>query len=287
MTDPFLIEACGKVATEIGVELSVRDTNPDAETTFHFEDLGRNAGINFTLSPGLNRFSVIAAPGGFSKNCIEQIRRSTTEQIANAEAHLGIAAAYASDSLKIMLGGNSVETPTDVYSWSSRLADDFRMTLVRRGFDDPNSPETVREVISNLLIPVVGTFAELIGYERARAEVDLNEAAAPDTEGEVFKTTVLRRERSRLNRALCIRIHGDLCAVCGFSFGAFYGEMLKTFIEVHHLEPLSELEKPRRYDPRTDLIPLCANCHRAVHIKTPPLSLNELKGIIAKQIESE
>jgi 5-methylcytosine-specific restriction protein A len=287
MTDAFLIEACDMVATEIGVALSVRDTNPDAETTFHFEDLGRNAGINFTLSPGLNRFSVIAAPGGFSKHCIEQIRRATTEQISNAEAHLGLAAAYASDSLRILIGGNSVETPNDVYSWSGRLTDDFRMTLVRRGFDDPNSPETVREVISNLMIPVVGTFAELIGYERKQSEIDFNESIAPDTEGEVFKTTVLRRERSQLNRALCIRFHGDLCSVCGFSFGNFYGEMLKSFIEVHHLEPLSELEKPRRYDPRTDLIPLCANCHRAVHIKTPPLSPNELKEIIAKQVVSE
>jgi 5-methylcytosine-specific restriction protein A len=285
MNAPMQQEVCAAVATEIGVALSLRDTNDDAETTFYFTDLGRNGGINFTLAPGLNRFSVIARPGGFSKLCLEQIRRATSEQVANATAHLALAADYASDPLRISCGGIHIPAPENVGSWVTNIADDLRITLVRRGFDDPNSGETTREVIGRLLIPVVGAFAELIGYERTHPVLPQADPDIPEIEGEEFVATVIRRERSRLNRSMCIRIHGCRCFVCGFSFSDFYGPFMDGFIEVHHLEPVSSLQQARMYDPATDLIPLCANCHRAIHSSTPPFTPDELISLIASTKE--
>jgi 5-methylcytosine-specific restriction protein A len=273
-------EVCAGVAAEIGVALSLRDINDDAETTFNFTDLGRNGGINFTLTPGLNRFSVIAKTGGFSKLCLEQIRRASPEQVANATAHLVLATDYASEPLRISCGGIDVSAPENVGSWVLNVAEDLRLTLVRRGFDDPHSWETIREVIRKLLIPVVGAFAELIGYERNHPAPSPADQVFPEIEGEEFKTTVNRRERSRLNRSMCIRIHGCRCAVCGFSFSEFYGPFMERFIEVHHLEPVSSLEHSRIYNPATDLIPLCANCHRAIHSITPPLTPDDLISCI-------
>jgi 5-methylcytosine-specific restriction protein A len=273
-------KACVAVATELGVALSSRDTNGNDETTYHFTDLGRNGGINFTLAPGLNRFSVTASPGGFSKSCLEQIRQASPEQVVNATAHLSFAREYASDTLRVSSGGVVFQHPGDIHTWHREVADDFRLTLVRRGFENPNSGETFHEVIKRMLTPVVGVFAELIGYERSHAGPIPATAFVPEIEGEAFTTTVIRRERSLLNRSMCIRIHGCACAVCGFSFGDFYGAFMQGFIEVHHLEPVSALDQARAYDPASDLIPLCANCHRAIHSHTPPLTPAELKSSI-------
>ncbi|PGQ44865.1 HNH endonuclease, partial [Bacillus thuringiensis] len=72
-------------------------------------------------------------------------------------------------------------------------------------------------------------------------------------------------ERNIKNRKKAIEIHGLNCYACGFNFEEIYGERGKDFIEIHHIKPLSTLEEAIVIDPETDLVPLCANCHRMVH----------------------
>nr|WP_251132534.1 MULTISPECIES: HNH endonuclease [unclassified Exiguobacterium] len=66
---------------------------------------------------------------------------------------------------------------------------------------------------------------------------------------------------------MAIKEHGVICKACGFDFEAVYGERGKEYIEIHHIQQLSGLEEPAEINPRTDLIPLCANCHRMIHRK--------------------
>lgn len=97
------------------------------------------------------------------------------------------------------------------------------------------------------------------------------------TEGgeKVFVAT--RPERDPKLRVMALEIHGHDCMACKFNFESFYGEIGKNFIEVHHVIPLSEVGK-RETNPETDLVVLCANCHRMVHRrKGICLSLDELK----------
>lgn len=89
-----------------------------------------------------------------------------------------------------------------------------------------------------------------------------------------------RYERSRLNRKVAIEFHGRICRVCKFSFDDIYGSLSKGYIEIHHLVPVSQMEGPKPLDPREDLVPLCANCHRMVHKAWPPLSPERLRQII-------
>lgn len=90
-----------------------------------------------------------------------------------------------------------------------------------------------------------------------------------------------RYERDSKNRKLAIKKHGLNCYACGFNFEEVYGERGKDFIEVHHLKPLSALEEAIKINPETDLVPLCANCHRMVHRrKDDILSIEELKEIV-------
>jgi predicted RNA-binding protein with PUA-like domain/5-methylcytosine-specific restriction endonuclease McrA len=90
-----------------------------------------------------------------------------------------------------------------------------------------------------------------------------------------------RYERKAKNRLRAIEIHGTTCAVCGFNFEEVYGEHGKDFIEIHHKNPLSTLKAATEIDPRTDLVPVCSNCHRMLHRdREHVISVEELKNII-------
>jgi hypothetical protein len=76
--------------------------------------------------------------------------------------------------------------------------------------------------------------------------------------------------------------YGTTCQVCGFNFGLTYGEFGKGYIEVHHLDPLSERsEKEWTDELRTTLeqvAVICANCHRMAHRTKPSLPLESLRA---------
>lgn len=75
-----------------------------------------------------------------------------------------------------------------------------------------------------------------------------------------------RAERKAGARGDAVRIHGNTCMGCRFDFAAAYGPAGAGYIEVHHVVPLAD-HGTRETDPATDLIVLCANCHRIVHRK--------------------
>jgi 5-methylcytosine-specific restriction enzyme A len=112
----------------------------------------------------------------------------------------------------------------------------------------------------------------LIGCE------DNNPEIQGEVEGRVVEMTMKLRERSRRNRLLCLAVHGHICSVCKFDPVSVYGSDDGRILEVHHIEPLSESTKPRVYDPVNDLIPLCPNCHRAIHRRIPAYTPDELKS---------
>ncbi len=86
-----------------------------------------------------------------------------------------------------------------------------------------------------------------------------------------------RIERSAVVRARALECHGTNCSVCGFSFAEVYGPLGEGFAEVHHLTPLANLTERVLVDPVKDAVVLCANCHRMVHRRCPPLSPDELR----------
>ena len=49
---------------------------------------------------------------------------------------------------------------------------------------------------------------------------------------------------------------------------------------MHHIIPISEINEIYTVDPKQDLIPVCPNCHRALHSQRPPVTIEELKEII-------
>lgn len=121
---------------------------------------------------------------------------------------------------------------------------------------------------------ILGSTLSLLELERVKP--------AGEAEGGAYQELVTRYERSEINRAACIEIHGCRCKVCGFDFEDVYGEIGRGFIEVHHIEMVSRLEAGTVLDPEMDLVPLCSNCHSMAHRRSPPYSVQELKNILAK-----
>ena len=92
-------------------------------------------------------------------------------------------------------------------------------------------------------------------------------------EGAVKTTTVNKYERNPLARKKC-----------GFSFEKMYGDLGKDFIHVHHIVPLNTIGEKYEVNYKTDLIPVCPNCHAMLHRKVNGeyYSVEELKSIINK-----
>lgn len=77
--------------------------------------------------------------------------------------------------------------------------------------------------------------------------------------------------------------HGRLfCEICAFDFEKRYGLIGKTFIEAHHTVPVSEM-KPNHITKLEEIVLLCSNCHRMVHIKRPWLTIEKLNTLIKKE----
>lgn len=231
-----------------------------------FGDLDEKHGPVAELRPfGLKGHSVSLFFGRFSGEVIDQIKKASFEDVQLARA---LVASIRTD-IDLEISG---QTLTD---WKIKSGD-FQISAKIRDQDDPHSDANIIATCREVIVPMMAAMAELIGYDVI--EDDLGEAT-PAFEGAISHSVIKRRERNPRNRLLCIRIHGERCLACGLEPKLSYGEA-GSIIEVHHLEPVGLLSEPRPYDPRTDLVPLCPNCHRALHTRRPiPLTLEDLRAL--------
>ena len=110
------------------------------------------------------------------------------------------------------------------------------------------------------------------------------EAESYRLEGKVKHVYGKLYERKKKNIALAIAYHGTKCKICGFNFEEVYGTRGRGYIEIHHINPLSTISEETKINPATDLIPVCANCHRMIHRKKENiLSIDEMKELVCKK----
>ena len=90
-------------------------------------------------------------------------------------------------------------------------------------------------------------------------------------------------ERDPKLREECLRIHGTSCKICGFNAAKIYGNEFAGRIHVHHINPLGEVKEKHMVNPKTDLIPVCPNCHMILHSKNDGVySPEEVKNMLNK-----
>jgi len=107
-------------------------------------------------------------------------------------------------------------------------------------------------------------------------------------EGKRYDVKLTKYERNPAARKKCIDHYGMSCVVCGLYFAQTYGEIGANFIHVHHLNPVAQKKSAYEVDPVKDLRPVCPNCHAMLHSPSrnePPLTIEELKGIVVQQLK--
>jgi 5-methylcytosine-specific restriction protein A len=95
-----------------------------------------------------------------------------------------------------------------------------------------------------------------------------------------------RAERSRKLAKEAKRFHGTRCQVpaCGKDLFEIYGELAEGYIEAHHLIPFASLEgRPTDLNPKTDFAVVCPDCHRMIHRRPEPYTLEEISARILTQ----
>ena len=267
-------EIAAQLTEGTGAAISVQINSQKRRTGLEvwFSDLQRSHGPIVDLRPyGLRGHEVQLRFGTFAA--------ATIDQICSAEEEKKVLARALISSIQ-----GKLEFSSDQISISAWPSQELPLTFklqVQKQAGESTDDDFVASTCQNVLIPLMGALAELIGYEVIEETADHGE---PEYEGQVLRSVIRRRERNPRNRLLCLRIHGYQCKVCGLDPVKKYGTFAQI-IEVHHLQPLSDLNEPRQYDPKLDLIPLCPNCHRAVHapkgLPMDPFELRELLAMVA------
>ena len=108
--------------------------------------------------------------------------------------------------------------------------------------------------------------ADLLEFER-QLSLKMTEQPTIFTEGDKKISVSNKYERNAKARQACIAAHGTVCKICGMDFGEKYGQDFSGIIEVHHIVPISQIGENYVVDPIHDLIPVCPNCHAALHSK--------------------
>lgn len=134
-------------------------------------------------------------------------------------------------------------------------------------FDEIEQKEYLKEIKSILF--------------KNKFDIKCDEVCSDETlyEGAKIRIEVNRYERSIKAKRECLNYYGRKCVICKFEDKTSKYKNI-DIVEVHHLKPLSEINEEYIVNPIKDLRPVCPNCHRALHSKTPAYSIEELKIIL-------
>lgn len=237
-------------------------------------DLHPNEGFSIDTLFGWRTVESRFRPGPYAGGLVAELGASSAEERRTASAFL---AAIQRDGGRVSLSINGSSAACDQpETWPRQRWSGLDLSVSRTGIvvDQLTEPE----VVSALDVWAGGVLGALVALARV-------EETAPEPSGlpEGARQTVIvnRYERSRVNRAACIAALGSSCLACGFDFGEVYGRDADGFIHVHHVRPVSQLGPGYIVDPTRDLIPVCANCHAFIHLRTPPYDVQEVKEILA------
>jgi 5-methylcytosine-specific restriction protein A len=180
------------------------------------------------------------------------------------------------NSLKMEINGVDIDPlePTQwIESWNQLYIKLLKVPIIKEELTKIQYENAIIDISVDLL----GLILSLLPLE----ETDIEEGIVGLPEGALTQILVNRYERSLFNRQMCITFQGFICKVCNINFESLYGSLGKEFIHVHHIVPVSQIGPDYEINPKTDLVPVCPNCHAMIHKRNPPYLVEELKSIIS------
>jgi len=236
-----------------------------------------NESFRLMIELGWRSIRATFVPGAFASHLIYSMG------LAVSEGRIGfspIVEKCLSEKAKVHLAINGSDaSPLDPGSWpASWQMVDLSMYKSPLAINTEDHDENERQ-LSTWVRRFSGLVLSLIPLEDVEGMSEANPEGLP--EGGSVRVLVNRYERNQANRMVCLEIQGYTCLACGFNFQEVYGPTGEGFIHVHHVTPVSELVAGYVINPAKDLVPLCPNCHAMAHRSCPPLSIAELKELLA------
>jgi 5-methylcytosine-specific restriction protein A len=236
------------------------------------------AGQTFTLRTvvGWRRIDVHFRPGNFAGELMEAMGRADETGRQTFRSVLGVCRDAGAD-IALAVNGTAAD-PDDGAIWSApwRSLD----LAIRRGMLAINNGDADADM-RQIELWTSRAAAAVLALLPLEADDDGGEEQTPEIaglpEGAKARIEVNRYERDRRNRAAALAIHGYLCKACDLDMGLRYGPAAAGLIEVHHVTPVSQVGPGYIIDPKSDLVPLCPNCHSVAHRRSPPFSVDELR----------
>lgn len=140
-----------------------------------------------------------------------------------------------------------------------------------------NIPDEIATKLEEIWFNFLNQDGLLSDFYNKTIEIDDSESYI---EGKSTTLSITRYERNPHARKKCIEHFGYNCQVCDMNFEEKYGKIGKEFIHVHHLQAIAERNEIYELNPKTDLVPVCPNCHAMIHKKNPSYKIEEMKNMI-------
>lgn len=230
---------------------------------------------------GWRRLDISFRPGNFAAELVGEMGAAGE---AGKKVFRSVLAACSEDGAEVVVSANgSTVNPDDESIWRAPWRS-FSVTI-RRGMLAINVNDGDRDADRDLVETWTGRAAAAI-LALLPVEVDGGDqdAQMPDVvglpEGARCRVEVNRYERDRRNRAAALAIHGYQCKACDLDMSHKYGSDAVGLIEVHHVTPVSMVGPNYIVDPKSDLVPLCPNCHAVVHRRSPPFTVGEVRKML-------
>jgi len=267
----------GQTGLEFEAETGV---NADGEQWYVLRPRGLLSDYTFGIRTTLQwrRLRIDFEPGKFAASLLEDMGNAEAE---GRSAFLAVLADSRRHGSQVDLEINGVRFEFDdenVWSQSwNRLLFSMNKGQLELGTDE-GEPDA--QIVCRWTIRFSAAVVAILPTEEVIENKEPEVIGYP--EGSVVTVKANRYERDKRNRAAAIAIHGTACKGCGLEMDMRYGPIASGYVEIHHITPVSELGAEYIIDPARDLVPLCPNCHAVVHRRIPPLTVSELRVLIAK-----
>jgi 5-methylcytosine-specific restriction protein A len=253
-----------EVADAIGVEL-IREYMPhdhEYELRIRLAQIPSPHGFTMRIYDDYLSWKVQLHLDVFTAPLISAMQARYTERKLGLESYMELAEAK-NNYFHLSINGNSESIPI-TEEWN-----EINLVLAKSYFSEESEFSSLSAVILDFMCIVLFLIIE-------DTEWSIGEDLGKE-EGASFSEIVKKYERSRYNRALCLKFYGFMCRGCGDELAEKYGPIGTDVIHVHHIVPVSQMQSSYQLNPIKDLVPLCPNCHNIVHRINPPLELNDLR----------
>jgi 5-methylcytosine-specific restriction protein A len=258
--------ALQKVADSLGISL-VREFMPsghDYELRVRLADIPSPHGFNVKIQDNYLNWKISLHFDPFSAPLLDSMHQRFQERAEGLQSYIELATAK-NNSCTLLINNDPNWNKTNI-QWNEI---DFEIS--KSYFSEVNEFASLESSLLDFMCVILFLIVE-------DTEWSSDEIEGKD-EGAAYSIISQKYERSRYNRAICLKYYGFKCRGCGDALEEKYGPIGQGVIHVHHIVPVSLMGGSYKLNPIKDLIPLCPNCHNIVHRQTPPLSIADLSQI--------